>query len=129
MEPVEMFEADVLMALAALRWIKSPRDSTKARDLADLKRQGIDLKAAVEWFRFNPRADWYVGLRELKKGIGYLTPVGTRGEATPTKPVEAIKKEAEKAFEEERKPENVKRREELASRLKALGIPIKEVKG
>lgn len=124
-----MHETDVLMALSALRWIKSPRDSTKARDLADLKRQGIDLKGTVEWFRLNPRADWYVGLRELKKGIGYLTPVGTRGETVKARDKAEIEREAAEAFERERSPEAMKRRTEMAEKLARLGFPITEVKG
>ena len=72
------------MALASLRWIPSPKDATKARDLADMVRQGLSLKQVVEFFRTNPRADWYTGLRELRKGVGYMTPVGGRAvEADP----------------------------------------------
>ena len=129
MDPIDAYESDVLLALASLRWIKSPRDVTKARDLADWKRQGVDLKAAVEWFRLNPRADWYQGGREIRKGIGYITPIGARGETVKVRTKEEIAADAARAAEEERKPENVKRRAEMEEKLRQMGYPMKEGKG
>ena len=121
----QMYSTPVLMALAELRFVLSPKDGTKARDLADLERREFSLKMIVDWFKLNPRSGWYQGIREIEKRQGFITPVGTRGETVKAKDKAEIDREAAEAFERERSPEAVKRREENAERLRKLGFEVK----
>jgi hypothetical protein len=122
-----MYPPDVLLALAELRFIRMPSDRTKADALEDMKRQGLTLKQIVAFFKQNPRADFYEGCRELKKGVGYMTPIAERGEKTPTRSAEEIEKDNARAFAEERTASAKMSREALLAKLRAAGIKVEGV--
>ena len=119
-DPVTMHESDVLAALAELRWISAPSDKAKSASLADMKRQGIPLRSIVEWFKANPKADWFEGVAQVKRpGV-----VSQRGEAQAARSKEEIESEANEAYIREREEASVRHTEELRRRLAAAGIRV-----
>lgn len=114
-EEREMYSTEVLMALAQLRFIRMPGDRAKAAALDDMLRQGAKLRNVVDFFVANPRSDFYVGLRECKKGVGYLTPVGERD----TKSSDAVlaEKDADYAAAQKREAEMSPEERERVARV------------
>lgn len=118
--PPPMVESDVTMALSELRFITMPGDKTKGLALADLKRQGVSLKAVVAWFKAHPQTDFWAGINEVKKPAT----TSQRGEAVKSRTKEEIDKEYAESAERERTETAKISREEMIAKLASYGIRV-----
>ena len=118
--PPPMVESDVTMALAELRWIPQPNDSTKSRCLADLKRQGIPLRSVVAFLKAHPQIDWWLAMNEVKKP----STTSQRGEAVKSRTKEEIERENDESAERERTETAKISREEMVKKLASYGIRV-----
>ena len=121
---VEMHETPTLMALAELRWVRFPSDKAKALAISDCARQGISPREIVDFFKANRQSGWFDGLRELKKGRGYLAPAPVRTDAVKTRSKTEIDAENARWAEHDRKPEVIENRGRLLAMLRAAGIRV-----
>jgi len=125
----EMVGGAALYALQApaIRKLHSPSQITKGKELMELERQGVDLKAVVAWFAANPVAGFWDGVKAMKPKAVLGDPersVHQRGEAVAARSREEIDREASEAYERERTEEAIKHRGELLARLRAANIHV-----
>ena len=116
----------------AIQKFKSPSRLTMGNALAELDRQGVDMKAVIAWCNANPRASFWDAVRAMKpvNVIGQWPCEGPsahqRGDASPSRNLTQADVDAEnrKWAEAERTPSAIKHRGELIARLRAAGIRV-----
>ena len=129
-EPAVTGPAAYALLTPAIQKFKSPSRLAMGNALAELDRQGVDMKAVIAWCNANPRASFWDAVRAMKpvNVIGQwpteASSVHQRGEAVQPRSRDQIEKAQEKAYANERTPEAIEGRGRLLAMLRAAGIRV-----